>query len=141
MFAANGRLFQPGGRAHAWPRNRGYGAYGENVGIGNIDDDPELEIITTFDNHQIHAFNLDGTSVLASPWFTNRESGAEGKRMAWGDFIRWASPKVERRHYPAITDIKAIGNILRAARAADPCKGIARAHMLLAFTHCVYRRL
>ncbi len=99
VFDANGHLFQPGGHAHAWPRNRGYGAYGENVGIGNIDDDPELEIIATFDNHQINAFNLDGTSILASPWFTNPESGAEGKRMAWGDFIRWASPKVEKRHY------------------------------------------
>ena len=99
VFAANGRLFQPAGHPHAWPRNRGYGAYGENVGIGNIDDDPELEILATFDNHQINAFNLDGTSILASPWFTNRESGHTGKRMAWGDFIRWASPKVERRHY------------------------------------------
>ena len=79
--------------------NHGYGAYGENVGIGNIDDDPELEIITTFDNHQINAFNLDGTSILASPWFTNRESGAEGRRMGWGQFIRWADPRVERRHY------------------------------------------
>ncbi len=117
VFDATGGLFQPeGGHAPAWPRynqlpgpgndlrfnqvgNHGYGAYGENVAIGNIDDDPELEIITTFDNHQINAFNLDGTSVLASPWFTNRESGAEGKRMGWGQFIRWADPKVERRHY------------------------------------------
>jgi hypothetical protein len=100
VFDATGRLFQPAGaRPRAWPRNRGYGAYGENVAIGNIDDDPEPEIITTFDNHQINAFNLDGTSVLASPWFTNPESSALGKRMAWGDFIRWASPKVERRHY------------------------------------------
>ena len=99
VFDASGRLFRPAGHPHAWPRNRGYGAYGENVGIGNIDDDPELEILATFDNHQINAFNLDGTSILASPWFTNRESGAQGKRMAWGDFIRWASPKVERRHY------------------------------------------
>ena len=52
--------------------NHGYGAYGENVAIGNIDVETELEIITTFDNHQINAFNLDGTSILASPWFTNR---------------------------------------------------------------------
>jgi hypothetical protein len=99
VFDASGRLFRPPGQPHAWPRNRGYGAYGENVGIGNIDDDPQLEILATFDNHQIHAFNHDGTSILASPWFTNPESHALGKRMAWGDFIRWASPKVERRHY------------------------------------------
>jgi hypothetical protein len=110
-------LFRPkGGHSPAWPRynrlagagndlnfnqvgNHGYGAYGENVAIGNIDDDPDMEIVTTFDNHQINAFNLDGTSILASPWFTNRESDAEGQRMGWGQFIRWADPKVEKRHY------------------------------------------
>lgn len=43
-------------------------------------------------------------------------------------------PHVTRRHYPAITDIKGIGTLLRDARAADPCKGIRRAHLLLAFT-------
>ena len=111
MFDASGGLFQPqGGHTPAWPQNglpgpgndlrfneveHGYGAYGENVAIGNIDDDADLEIITTFDNHQINAFNLDGTSILASPWFTNRESEADGKRMGWGQFIRWADPKVE----------------------------------------------
>ncbi len=117
VFNARGNLFQPaGGHDPAWPRynrlsgrgndlhfnkvgNHGYGAYGENVAIGNIDDDPQLEIITTFDNHQINAFNLDGTSVLASPWFTNRESSAAGRRMGWGQFIRWADPRVERRQY------------------------------------------
>jgi hypothetical protein len=117
VFNARGNRFQPTNGHHpAWPRynrlkgrgndlrfnkvgNHGYGAYGENVAIGNIDDDPGLEIITTFDNHQINAFNLDGTSILASKWFTNRESDAFGRRMGWGQFIRWADPRVERRHY------------------------------------------
>ena len=117
VFNARGRLFQPKpGHSPAWPRynrlrgrgndltfngqgNHGYGAYGENVGIGNIDDDPELEVITTFDNHQINAFNLDGTSILASKWFTNPDSAYAGRRMGWGQFIRWASPRVEARHY------------------------------------------
>ncbi len=117
VFDAAGRLFQPaGGHSPAWPRdnqlpgpgndrdfngvgNHGYGAYGENVAIGNIDDDSDLEIVVTFDNHQINAFNLDGTSVLASSWFTNRSSEAEGERLGWGQFIRWADPRVERRHY------------------------------------------
>ncbi len=99
VFRADGRLYAPAGHPHAWPRNRGYGAYGENVGIGNIDDDPQLEILATFDNHQIDALDPDGTSILASPWFTDPESGSEGRRLAWGDFIRWASPQVERRHY------------------------------------------
>jgi len=117
VFNARGNLFQPrGGHRPAWPRynqlkgpgndlnfnkvgNHGYGMYGENVGIGNIDDDPDLEIITTFDNHQINAFNDDGTSILASRWFTNPESDALGRRMGWGQFIRWLDPRVEKRHY------------------------------------------
>src|SRR5919197_1367181 len=108
VFDANGNLFGPAG---AWPRynasdadfngvgNHGYGAYGENVGIGNLDDDPQLEIVVTFDNHQINLFNDDGTSVLASPWYTNRESAHLGARLGWGQFIRWLSPKVENDHY------------------------------------------
>jgi hypothetical protein len=105
VFDASGKPY-PG-----WPRfnksdagfngvgNHGYGAYGENVGIGNLDDDPQLEIVVTFDNHQINLFNHDGTSVLASPWYTNRQSGHAGQRLGWGQFIRWLNPTVEDAHY------------------------------------------
>ncbi|MCC6831159.1 MAG: VCBS repeat-containing protein [Thermoleophilia bacterium] len=112
VFDADGRLYRPAGAgADAWPRynagdrsfngqgNQGYGAYGLNVGTGNLDDDPQLEVVVTFDNHQINVFNHDGTSVLASPWFTNRQSGFAGRRLGWGQFIRWLSPVVERNHY------------------------------------------
>ena len=118
MFNAHGRLFQPkNGHDPAWPRynrlkgrgndsrfnkvgNHGYGAYGENVGIGNIDDDPALEIITTFDNHQINAFNDDGTSVRASKWFTNPESGRPRVGgWAGGSSSGGLDPRVEKRHY------------------------------------------
>ena len=117
VFDAAGNPYQPAGAASpAWPRynalagpgndadfngvgNHGYGAYGENVGIGNLDDDPQLEIVVTFDNHQINVFNHDGTSVLAAPWFTNRESGYAGRRLGWGQFIRWLNPAVENNQY------------------------------------------
>jgi hypothetical protein len=117
VFDARGRSYRPkGAPATAWPRyntrpgkgndagfngvgNHGYGAYGENVGIGNLDDDPELEVVVTFDNHQINVFNHDGTSVLASPWFRNRDNRYSGRRLGWGQFIRWLSPVVEDRHY------------------------------------------
>lgn len=39
-----------------------------------------------------------------------------------------------RRLFPAVTDVSGVGAILRAARAADPSKGIQRAHLLIAFT-------
>ena len=117
VFDAKGSVYRPkGAPANAWPRfntlsgkgndadfngtgNHGYGAYGENVGIGNLDDDPQLEIVVTFDNHQINVFNHDGTSVLASPWFRNRDSRYSGRRLGWGQFIRWLNPVVEDRHY------------------------------------------
>jgi hypothetical protein len=117
VFDATGQLYQPAGLGWtAWPRyntaagpgndadfngqgNHGYGCYGLNVAIGNIDDDTDLEIIATYDNHHINAFNPDGTSLLASSYFTNRATEFEGNRMGWGQFIRYADPTVEEQHY------------------------------------------
>lgn len=117
VYNANGTLYQPAGIAwDAWPRynaatglgndadrngygHHGYGCYGLNAGVGDIDDDPELEILVTYDNHHVQAFDHDGVALDASPWFTNRESDFEGERMTWGQFIRWADPEVEAAHY------------------------------------------
>jgi hypothetical protein len=118
VFAHNGSPYQPGGLTEytAWPRyntasgpgndadtngpgNHGYGCFGLNVGLGNIDDDNELEIIVTYDNHQINAFNHDGVSILASNYFTNRSTAYSDNRLNWGQFIRWFDPEVEENHY------------------------------------------
>jgi hypothetical protein len=117
VFAPDGALYQPAGTAFAaWPRyntasgpggdadfngqgNHGYGCYGLNVGIGNLDDDPDLEILVTYDNHHINAFKPDGTSLLASDWYRNRASEFAGQRLGWGQFIRWYDPVVEDNHY------------------------------------------
>jgi hypothetical protein len=117
VFATNGALYQPAGLGFAaWPRynNRsgtggdadrnglghsGYGCYGLNVGLGNVDDDDALEIIVTYDNHHIQVFDPDGTAQDASGWFTNRDAAYLGRRMTWGQFIRWADPQVEENHY------------------------------------------
>jgi hypothetical protein len=117
VFEPNGQRYQPPGISwQAWPRynnatgegndadrngmgHHGYGCYGLNVGIGNIDDDPELEILVTYDNHHIQAFDHDGVAIDSSPWFTNRDSDYSGQRMTWGQFIRWADPQVEQDHY------------------------------------------
>ena len=71
VFDANGDAYQPaGGHSPAWPRynslsgpgndahrngpgHHGFGCYGLNAAIGNIDDDVELEVIVTYDNHHI----------------------------------------------------------------------------------------
>ncbi len=117
VFGSNGSMFQPaGGHSPAWPRynalsgsgndadrngygHNGYGCYGLNVGIGNIDDDDDLEVIVTYDNHHIQAFKLDGVAIDASPWFTNRSSEFQGERLTWGQFIRYADLSIEEAHY------------------------------------------
>ncbi len=117
VFSPDGSLFQPPGLTYnAWPRyntaggygndadangpgNDGYGCYGLNVGVGDLDDDAFLEIIVTFDNHQINVFEHTGVSVLASPYFTNRSPAYRGNRLNWGQFIRWFDPVVEENHY------------------------------------------
>lgn len=117
VFSSDGRPFEPASTPFpAWPRynartgaggdadrngagHHGYGCYGLNVGIGNLDDDDDLEIVVTYDNHEIQAFKMDGQAIDASPWFTNPESKYLGKRMTWGQFIRWADPAVEEDHY------------------------------------------
>jgi len=116
VFNSKGELYQPSGLAYqAWPRynalkgpgndadrngygHHGYGCYGLNVGIGNVDDDSALEILVTYDNHHLQVFDPDGVALNASPWFTNR-GDYEGQRLTYGQFIRWADPVVEEQHY------------------------------------------
>ncbi len=108
-------VFRPDGSAFpGWPRydalagsdadrngmgHHGFGCYGLNVGIGSIDDDDDLEVIATYDNHHIQAFDPDGVAIDAAPWFTNRDSSFDGMPMTWGQFIRWFDPAVEENHY------------------------------------------
>ena len=117
VFNPDGTLYQPSGLSwNAWPRyntatgeggdaddngmgNHGYGCYGLNVGIGNLNDDPFLEIVVTFDNHQINTFYHNGLSMLASEYYTNRSSEYPGYRLNWGQFIRWFKASVEHNHY------------------------------------------
>ncbi len=117
VYSPDGSLYQPSGISWpAWPRynnltgpggdadvngygHHGFGCYGLNVGVGNIDDDPELEILATYDNHHIQAFNHDGVAINSSDWFTNRSNDHSGERLTWGQFIRWTDPQVEEDHY------------------------------------------
>ncbi|HQQ61484.1 MAG TPA: VCBS repeat-containing protein [Kiritimatiellia bacterium] len=117
VLSPNGTLYQPPGLAwQAWPRyntatgpgndadangagNHGYGCYGLNLGVGNLDDDPELEIVVTFDNHQVNVFDHDGVSHLASDYYRNRSTAYYNNRLNWGQMIRWFDPAVEAQHY------------------------------------------
>jgi hypothetical protein len=117
VYRADGTLYQPAGLSYpAWPRYNnltgtggdadrngqgqdGYGCYGLNVGVGNLDDDTAPEIVVTYDNHTIQAFKKNGLSIDSSPWFTNPASAYLGQRLTWGQFIRWCDPAVEANHY------------------------------------------
>jgi len=115
VFNPDGTPYQPAGlNFQAWPRynqdgddatangpgNHGYGCYGLNVGIGDLDDDPEKEIVVTFDNHQINVFQHTGVSMLASPWFRSATVISEAYIMARLCLI-------SRRHNcPAVADVQ-----------------------------------
>jgi len=117
VWSANGGPFQPSGApTPAWPRydnmtgdghdadrngmgHNGYGCYGLNVAVGNIDDDDYLEVLATYDNHHIQAFEHTGVAIDSAPYFTNRDSDFADQRLTWGQFIRWADPQVEADHY------------------------------------------
>ena len=120
VFDSRGRLFQP--RRRPLPRlaavqpaarrgerqglqrpgQHGYGTYGLNVGIGRLEDGKQQDIVVTYDNHQINVFRPDGTSVLASRWYTNRRQPVRWDAgCGWGQFIRWQYPKVEDSHMHA----------------------------------------
>ena len=118
VFDSDGGLYQPADATFqaCWPRynnrtgpggdadrngagHEGFGCYGLNVGTGNIDDDPQKEIIVTYDNHHIQAFDPDGQAIDASSYFTNRDSNYKDMPLTWGQFIRWADPDVENNHY------------------------------------------
>jgi len=91
----------PGGVDSNCYGHSGYGSYGLNVGIGNVDDDADTEIVVTYDNHSIQVFNPDGTAMLAdTSYFLRRgDDACESSPMSWGQFIRWLDPQVEENHY------------------------------------------
>lgn len=117
VFSSDGTSYQPTGLTFAaWPRynnangygndgdvngpgNNGYGCYGLNVAIGNVDDDAEMEIVVTYDNHHINVFEHTGISKVTAPYFTNRHSDYRGNRLNWGQFIRYFDADVEHLHY------------------------------------------
>ncbi|MBN1770659.1 MAG: VCBS repeat-containing protein [Deltaproteobacteria bacterium] len=118
VFNPDGTPYQPAGVAWpAWPRynkltgpggdadrngcgHNAYGMYGQNLGIGNVDDDAELEVVATYDNHHIQVFNPDGTALDTDPtYFTNRSSDCRDQPLTWGQFIRYLEPQVEEDHY------------------------------------------
>jgi hypothetical protein len=79
----------------------GYGTYGLNAGIANLDGGASPEIVVTYDNHAIQVFGRDGVSLDAAPWFTNPTTTWLDRRLSWGQMIRWADPLVEEDHYHA----------------------------------------
>jgi hypothetical protein len=118
VFSPDGSLYQPGGISWAaWPRynndtgpggdedmycygHHGYGCYGLNLAVGNTDDDPELEIVATYDNHHIQVFDHDGIALLTDQdYFKRRGSDCTDSPMSWGQFIRYIDPEVEHNHY------------------------------------------
>ena len=111
VFDANGRLWHPkGAPATSWPR------YNQLTGAGNDADvqrrrQPRLRRLrrerrrsgtstTTRSSRSSSrstttrstSSTTTGRRCSPSPWFTNRQTGYAGRRLGWGQFIRWLEP-------------------------------------------------
>jgi hypothetical protein len=63
-----------------------YGSYGLNVGIGQMDDDPYLEVLSSFDNHQFQAFKRNGLAINMGSFYkqVNNANKQKGSNITWG---------------------------------------------------------
>lgn len=63
-----------------------YGSYGLNVGIGQLDDDAYLEVLSSFDNHQFQAFKYNGLGINMGPFYkqVNNANKQKGSNVTWG---------------------------------------------------------
>ena len=106
-FDASGAHACPAGRATTRPTpastasaTQGYGAYGENVGIGNLDGDPQQR-----GRRHVRQPPDQRRSTTTGPRCSRRRgtrtgrTSSSGRRLGWGQFIRWLSPKVEDDHF------------------------------------------
>ncbi|GAM26847.1 hypothetical protein SAMD00019534_100220 [Acytostelium subglobosum LB1] len=78
-----------------------YGTYGLNVGIGNLDDTSDLEIVVTYDNHQLQVFKYNGIALNENPTYTqnhigNKAKSAIGQPLTFGQHTpRWTKKVVD----------------------------------------------
>ena len=108
--------------------------------LHKLDDLPVSTIIASITAPILHTVELaapDMAEKVARRLDSIMDHAVEVGALERNPLPRRKPVKRERQHFAAITTTKGIGKLLRDARAADPCKGIARAHLLLAF--CVQR--
>ncbi len=105
--------------------------------LSDLDELPVSKIVARITAPLLHAVEISAPMMeekVARRLHAIMDYAVELGALELNPLPRRRRAKVERKHYPAVTDAAGLGGILRAARAADPCKGIARAHVLLAFT-------
>lgn len=98
-----------------------YGSYGLNVGIGNLDDDAYLEVVTGFDNHQIQAFKINGLAINVGPFYKNvlNKNGAKGKNITLGQKTpTWTFKAIDDYQWNALANGTCYANPLPTG---NPC--------------------
>lgn len=98
-------VLEPDGSTRAgWPRldpsqpGYGWGAYNENVGVGDIDGNGKLEIVGPSDVHYISAFNHDGSQILTNARYNNT-SNPKGTPKFWSQVGVHVDDYVDLRGY------------------------------------------
>jgi len=105
--------------------------------LADLDALPVSRIVASVTAPILHAVEVSAPAMeekVARRLHAIMDYAVELGALVLNPLPRRRRSRKDRKHYPAITDLAAIGDVLRAARASDPCKGIQRAHFLLAFT-------
>ena len=90
----------PGGVDSNCYGHSGFGSYGLNIGIGDMDDDDDRRSSspTTTTTSRPSTRTAPRSSQIPS-YFTRRGNDCEDSPMSWGQFIRYLDPEVEEDHY------------------------------------------
>ena len=105
--------------------------------LSALNDLPVSSIIAAITSPILHAVEISAPAMeekVSRRLNAIMDYAVEIGALVQNPLPRRRRSKKDRKHFPAVTELPAIGEILRAARAADPCKGIQRAHILLVFT-------
>jgi uncharacterized repeat protein (TIGR01451 family) len=106
-----------------WPRlspaepGYGWGAYNQNIGVGDIDGDGRAEIVGPSDVHYISAFNDDGSQIAANPRYGSKVWSQVGVHVSDAVDVRgYANCGTEHRpnfanSAPALLDLDRNGSL------------------------------
>ena len=86
LYNSDGSLHEGWPQMGSVPDAYAWGIFNDNFAAGNLDDDPELELVVPCDNHYVSAYNLDGSQASANSMYASSCGDVWGTVGIWEDF-------------------------------------------------------